>query len=143
MPSDNPVYITIVCFVFKKVLLKYKFSKLKDLGVSPQTLKIFWKKFSKTFGKMQFHCIFCKSINGNFIIKTQITWLCHGILVLIIKFPLMDLQKMQWNCILSKVLLNFFQKIFGVWGKTQRSFSSINFYFRFIACRVWDIVPRS
>ena len=30
--------------------------------VSPQTLKIFWKKFSKTFGKMQFHCIFCKSI---------------------------------------------------------------------------------
>ena len=23
---------------------------------------IFWKKSSKTFGKMQFHCIFCKSI---------------------------------------------------------------------------------
>ena len=36
--------------------------ELKDLGVSPQTPKIFWKKFSKTFGKMQFHCIFCKSI---------------------------------------------------------------------------------
>ena len=41
---------------------KLKFIGLKDLGVSPQTLKIFWKKFSKTFGKMQFHCIFCKSI---------------------------------------------------------------------------------
>ena len=31
----------------------------------------------------------------------------------------MDLQKMQWNCILPKVLLNFFQKIFRVWGETQ------------------------
>ena len=31
---------------------------LKDLGVSPQTLKIFWKKFSKTFIKTQLHCVF-------------------------------------------------------------------------------------
>ena len=42
--------------------IKYKFMELKDLWVSPQTPKIFWKKFSKTFGKMRFHCIFCKSI---------------------------------------------------------------------------------
>ena len=38
------------------------------------------------------------------------------------------LSKMQWNCILPKVLLNFFQKIFRVWGETPRSFSSINLY---------------
>ena len=45
-----------------------------------------------------------------------------------LKISQMDLQKMQWNCILPKVLLNFFQKIFRVWGETPRSFSSINLY---------------
>ena len=45
-----------------------------------------------------------------------------------LKISQMDLQKMQWNCILPKVLLNFFQKIFRVWGETPRSFNSINLY---------------
>ena len=36
--------------------------ELKDLGVSPQTLKIFWKKFSKTFIKTQLHCVFRNKI---------------------------------------------------------------------------------
>ena len=46
-----------------------------------------------------------------------------------LKISQMDLQKMQWNCILPKVLLNFFQKIFRVWGETPRSFSPINLYY--------------
>ena len=36
------------------------------------------------------------------------------------------LSKMQFHCILPKVLLNFFQKIFRVWSETLRSFGSIN-----------------
>ena len=37
-------------------------------------------------------------------------------------------RKTQCNCVLIKVLLNFFQKIVRVWGETPRSFSSINLY---------------
>ena len=62
-----------------------------------------------------------------------------------LKISQMDLQKMQWNCILPKVLLNFFQKIFKVWGETTRSFNSINKSFGFSlskANRVWDRVSR-
>ena len=33
----------------------------------------------------------------------------------------MDLRKMQWNCILIKVLIQLFQKLVRVWGETPRS----------------------
>ena len=36
------------------------------------------------------------------------------------------ISKMQWNCILPKVLLDFFQKIVGYWGNAPRSY--INLY---------------
>ena len=39
-------------------------------------------------------------------------------------------RKTQCNCVLIKVLLNFFQKIFVDWGETPRSFSSINLYYQ-------------
>ena len=48
-----------------------------------------------------------------------------------LKISQMDLQKMQWNCILPKVLLNFFQKIFMVWGETPRSFPFFHTVFTF------------
>ena len=44
-----------------------------------------------------------------------------------LKASQMDFRKTQCNCVLIKVLLNFFQKIFRVWGETPRSFSPINF----------------
>ena len=49
-----------------------------------------------------------------------------------LKISQMDLRKMQWNCVLIKVLLNFFQKIFRVWGETPRSFSLIKFCICFL-----------
>ena len=42
------------------------------------------------------------------------------------------LRKIQWNCIFPKVLLNFFQKIFRVWGETPRPFSPIKFCICFL-----------
>ena len=65
-----------------------------------------------------------------------------------LKISQMDLQKMQWNCILPKVLLNFFQKIFRVWGETPRSFSSINYNLAFCSINLylktaWDFVSGS
>ena len=44
---------------------------LKDLGVSPLNPENFLKKFSKTFDKMQFHCIFRKN---KFIHTVEKVW---------------------------------------------------------------------
>ena len=51
--------------------------ELKDLGVSPQLPKIFWKKFSKTFIKTQLHCVFRDKISIALILKRKSCICCR------------------------------------------------------------------